>query len=716
MEERSPVLDIDAFGHRLTSYLEPTQVAQVKRAYYYAEQAHNGQFRRSGEAYINHPLEVANILASIRMDHQALMAALLHDVIEDTGIGKPAIAKQFGETVADIVDGVSKLAKIEYATQAEKQADNFQKMALAMAKDLRVIVVKMSDRLHNMRTLGAMPLEKKRRIAKETLEIYSPIAQRLGMNDWRVEFEDQCFRAMHPLRSSRLQASLNQVRGNRKSIVEKIQLAIEKRLLRDNINGLVIGREKHLYSIYKKMREKHKSFKEIMDVFAFRIIVDDIDTCYRVLGSVHNLYKPIHGEFKDYIAIPKVNGYQSLHTVVIGKQGVPIEVQIRTKEMDELASSGVAAHWIYKSAKAGEDVTASASVDRANRWIKRIMEIRQHTPDSVEFVENVKIDLFQDEVYVFTPKGDIIELPGGATVVDFAYAVHTDIGNRCVACRINDRPAPLSQRLESGQKVKIITTDNSQPNPNWLNFVTTARARSAIRHYLKTQRHVESVELGKRLLRHALTKANMELDGLSEQQKSALCQHLQLGNLDEVYEAIGFGKIAALTAARILEPDAFAKGESGAPITIDNADSVLITYARCCWPIPGDEILGHLSADKGIVIHRDNCNNVIGLRSKKENITNAYWSADVKGEFLAEIRVEVLTERGIIASLATRIAQTGTTIERIQVDERDAEHSVITLTIGVTNRVHLANVMRSVRTMRSVERVYRVANQARSRN
>ncbi|MFT7527258.1 MAG: guanosine-3',5'-bis(diphosphate) 3'-pyrophosphohydrolase [Arenicella sp.] len=713
MEDRAPVLTIDSFGHRLSSYLEPAQIAQVKRAYYYAEQAHTGQFRRSGEAYINHPLEVANILASIRMDDQSLRAAMLHDVIEDTGIGKEAIHAQFGESVADIVDGVSKLAKIEYATQAEKQAENFQKMALAMAKDLRVIVVKLADRLHNMRTLGVMPAEKKRRIAKETLEIYSPISQRLGMNDWRVEFEDQCFKAMYPLRSARLKAALKLVRGNRRSIVEKVQLALERRLLRDDISGLVIGREKHLYSIYKKMRDKHKSFKEIMDVYAFRIIVEDIDTCYRALGCVHNLYKPIHGEFKDYIAISKVNGYQSLHTVVIGKQGVPIEVQIRTKEMDELASTGVAAHWLYKSSDPNQN-SSIASVDRANRWIKRIMELKQNTHDSVEFVESVKIDLFRDEVYVFTPKGAIIELPTGASVVDFAYAVHTDVGNRCVACRINDRPAPLSQRLESGQKVKIITSENSQPNPNWLNFIATAKARSAIRHYLKHQRHIESIELGQRMLHRALIQVDLDLDKLTLKQTFSLTEQLQMESMEGLLEAIGLGKVAAINAAKILDPDAQVEGSSSAPITIDRADGVLISFARCCWPIPGDPIVGHLSADKGIVVHCDNCNNLNDLRGKKENIANTSWAPEVTGEFIVDIRVEVLSERGIIASLATRIAQTGTSIERIQVDERDAEHSVIHLTIGVENRIHLANVMRTVRTLRSVERIYRVKNHTRS--
>ncbi|WP_018276184.1 bifunctional (p)ppGpp synthetase/guanosine-3',5'-bis(diphosphate) 3'-pyrophosphohydrolase [Teredinibacter turnerae] len=701
------MLTIDSLSHRLSSYLEPVQVNCVKRAYYYAEQAHTGQFRRSGEPYITHPLAVANILASIHMDHQSLMAAMLHDVIEDTGIGKSAISHQFGDQVAEIVDGVSKLAKIDYESQAEKQAKNFQKMAMAMARDLRVIVVKLSDRLHNMRTLGALPPEKKRRIAKETLEIYAPIAHRLGMNDWRIEFEDRGFAAMHPLRATRLHASLQQVRGNRKAIVEKIQSSIEMRLQRETIEGLVIGREKHLYSIYNKMRGKHKSFEEIMDVYAFRIIVENIDTCYRALGAIHNLYKPKPNEFKDYIAIPKENGYQSLHTVVVGTQGVPIEVQIRTKEMDELASRGIAAHWLYKSN--GDEESKNGSYDRANRWIKRLLEIQQHTNSSVEFVENVKIDLFRDEVYVFTPKGEIIELPAGATAVDFAYAVHTQVGNSCVACRVNDRPAPLSQALESGQKIKIITSSGSQPNPNWLNFVITAKARAAIRHYLKNQRHTESVELGKRMLQRALSNQELQLDKLSDAQIQNVLDTTSRESMEKLFEDIGLGQITAMAITNILSPgsEADTNRNSHAPISIESPDGLLISFARCCRPIPGDPVLAHLSTGKGVVVHRETCKNINDLRNKRGSLSEINWSPKVEGEFRSEIRVEVKSERGIIASLATRIANTKTSIEGIQVDERDAEHSVITLTVAVTNRVHLANVMRSIRNMRSVASVSR---------
>ena len=701
------MLTIDSLSHRLSSYLEPDKIVRIKRAYFYAEQAHFGQLRRSGEAYITHPLAVANILASMHMDHTSLMSAMLHDVIEDTGISKEAISEQFGETVAEMVDGVSKLAKIEYESQAEKQANNFQKMALAMAKDIRVIVVKLADRLHNMRTLGALRPDKKRRIAKETLEIYAPIAHRLGMNDLRVEFEDRGFSAMYPLRASRLQATLKKARGNRKELVEKIQSAIEARLQREDMAALVIGREKHLYSIYKKMRSKKRSFSEIMDVYAFRVIVEDIDTCYRTLGVIHNLYKPMAGEFKDYIAIPKVNGYQSLHTAVIGMHGVPIEVQIRTKEMDELASRGIAAHWLYKSVNPS-DRTVDASQARVDRWIKRIMELQQHTGNSLEFIENVKIDLFRDEVYVFTPQGSIVELPAGATPVDFAYHVHTDVGNTCVACRINDRPAPLSQKLQSGQKVKIISSKSSQPNPNWLNFVVTAKARASIRHYLKHQRHVESVEMGRRMLDRALANVNLSIDRLDNDRIEELLEVHQAASLDELHESIGMGDRAAMSVVKTLHPNIDEQTHEVSAIMIDSADGLLIHFARCCRPIPGDPIIGHSSSGKGLVVHRDTCKNVADLRAKRENISNVAWSASVKGEFLTGLRIVVEAERGIIATIATKVADTSTSIEGIQVEERDAEHSVITLTISVKNRVHLANVMRRVRIIRSVTKVSRV--------
>jgi len=700
---------IEALSHRLSSYLEAPQINLVKRAYFYAEQAHDGQKRRSGEAYITHPLAVADILATMHMDHQSLMAAMLHDVIEDTGISKKAIALQFGDSVAELVDGVSKLTQIEFESHAEKQAENFQKMALAMANDLRVILVKLADRLHNMRTLGAMPPEKKRRIAKETLEIYAPIAHRLGMNDLRLELEDRGFYSMYPLRATRLQAALKSARGNRKELVEQIQAALEKRLTSENLTAIVIGREKHLFSIYEKMRTKKKFFKEIMDVYAFRIIVDSVDTCYRALGVVHNLYKPVAGEFKDYIAIPKANGYQSLHTVLVGMHGVPIEVQIRTKEMDEMANSGIAAHFLYKSSSGD---TINASHNRARQWVQGLLEMQRRAGDSLEFIENVKIDLFPDEVYVFTPKGKIVELPTGATAVDFAYAVHTDVGNACVACRINGRLAPLSQPLLSGQKVTIMTAQGAQPNPNWLNFTVSGKARSAIRHFLKNQRHHQSIALGRRLLGKAFSDLQMNFDSLTEEQHQKLVLDSKVESLDALLEEIGLGNRVASSAAKLLKPDTDIKprASSNSPITIDSAEGMMISFARCCRPIPGDPIIGHISSGKGLVIHQDTCRNIAELRNSPEKISQVNWASNVSGEFLVDVRVEVKTERGVIATIANRINEEAGSIEHINVQERDAHNSIINLSIGVQNRVHLANILRRIRLMSFVIRIHRAKN------
>lgn len=702
--------NIDSLAHRLSSYLPPDQIQFVRRAYFYAEQAHDGQQRRSGEPYITHPLAVASILASMHMDAQSLAAAMLHDVIEDTGIPKAALTEQFGSEVADLVDGVSKLTQFETDSPAEKQAENFQKMALAMARDLRVILVKLADRLHNMRTLSALKPTKRASIARETLEIYAPIAHRLGMNDVRIEFEDRAFFAIYPLRASRLRAALVAARGNRKELLEKIQNAIKLRLEREGIDALVIGREKHLYSIYLKMRTKKKSFKEIMDVYAFRIIVDSADTSYRALGVIHNLYKPVINEFKDYIAIPKSNGYQSLHTVLLGMHGVPIEVQIRTGEMDNMANSGIAAHWLYKAAGDEALNTGGSSQARARRWVQGLLEMQQRAGDSLEFIENVKLDLFPDEVYVFTPKGKIVDLPAGATAVDFAYSVHTDVGNSCVAVRINQRLAPLSQPLESGQKIEILTRKNVQPNPNWLNFVATAKARSAIRHFLKHQRHHDSVALGRRLLEQALAKFNTQLAKLGEDQLSKGLQEAKYTSLDNLLEDIGLGNRVAFSAAKLLVPKAIAESAASnisSPLSIDAKEGMMTSFARCCRPIPGDTIIGHISFGKGLVVHRDTCRNTIELREHPENIMPINWSADVQGDFLADIRVEVESERGMIASLATRITEGGASIEQIHVDEKDARNSVIAMTLEVNNRVHLARVMKRLRTLPTVIRIAR---------
>ena len=698
---------LDRLSGQLSTYLSSDQVNAVRRAYYYAEQAHDGQLRSSGEHYVTHPLAVATILADMHMDHQSLMAAMLHDVIEDTGIPKEALVAQFGDSVAELVDGVSKLTQMKFGTKAEAQAENFQKMAMAMARDIRVILVKLADRLHNMRTLGALNAEKRRRIAKETLEIYAPIANRLGMNRIYAEFEDLGFKAMHPMRAARIQSAVKNSRGNRKEIVQKIQESIAHCLEREGLPGEVSGREKHLYSIYQKMRGKRKAFAEIMDVYAFRIVVDKVDTCYRVLGAVHNLYKPFPGRFKDYIAIPKANGYQSLHTTLFGMHGVPIEIQIRTKEMEELANNGIAAHWLYKTEEDGRRNNHA----RARQWVKGLLELQQNAGNSLEFIENVKIDLFPDEVYVFTPKGRIMELPKGSTPVDFAYAVHTDVGNTCIACRVNRRLAPLSQALESGATVEIISAPNTQPNPNWLNFVVTGKARTHIRHALKQQRREESVSLGARLLSKALDNLGVRYEDISEARLQALLKENHQDERDDLLEEIGLGnRTAHVIARRLLSTEESAANPlaTDGPLVIRGTEGLVLNYARCCTPIPGDLIVGHLSAGKGMVVHRDSCKNISELRNNPEKCIPLTWAKDIDSEFNVELRIELAHQRGLIALLAGTISEADANIDKINVDERDGRISVIQLGISVRDRVHLARIIRKLRGLAGVSRITRM--------
>ena len=698
---------LDRLSRQLSTYLSSDQVNAVRRAYYYAEQAHDGQLRSSGEHYVTHPLAVATILAEMHMDHQSLMAAMLHDVIEDTGIPKEALVAQFGESVAELVDGVSKLTQMKFGTKAEAQAENFQKMAMAMARDIRVILVKLADRLHNMRTLGALNAEKRRRIAKETLEIYAPIANRLGMNRIYAEFEDLGFKAMYPMRAARIQSAVKSSRGNRKEIVQKIQESIAHCLEREGLPGEVSGREKHLYSIYQKMRGKRKAFAEIMDVYAFRIVVDKVDTCYRVLGAVHNLYKPFPGRFKDYIAIPKANGYQSLHTTLFGMHGVPIEIQIRTKEMEELANNGIAAHWLYKTEEDGRRNNHA----RARQWVKGLLELQQNAGNSLEFIENVKIDLFPDEVYVFTPKGRIMELPKGSTPVDFAYAVHTDVGNTCIACRVNRRLAPLSQALESGATVEIISAPNTQPNPNWLNFVVTGKARTHIRHALKQQRREESVSLGARLLSKALDNLGVRYEDISEARLQALLKENHQDERDDLLEEIGLGnRTAHVIARRLLSTEESAANPlaTDGPLVIRGTEGLVLNYARCCTPIPGDLIVGHLSAGKGMVVHRDSCKNISELRNNPEKCIPLTWAKDIDSEFNVELRIELAHQRGLIALLAGTISEADANIDKINVDERDGRISVIQLGISVRDRVHLARIIRKLRGLAGVSRITRM--------
>ena len=697
---------IDAFADRLSSYLDNDQVNLVRRAYFYAEQAHDGQRRRSGEAYVTHPLAVANILADMHMDHQSLMAAMLHDVIEDTGIAKEALNTQFGETVAELVDGVSKLTQMNFETKAEAQAENFQKMAMAMARDIRVILVKLADRLHNMRTLEVLSGEKRRRIAKETLEIYAPIANRLGMHSMRVEFEDLGFKAMHPMRSERIRAAVRRARGNRKEIVNKIEESLTHCLAREGLEGEVLGREKHIYGIYQKMRGKRKAFNEIMDVYAFRIIVDKVDTCYRVLGAVHNLYKPLPGRFKDYIAIPKANGYQSLHTTLFGMHGVPIEIQIRTREMEEMANNGIAAHWLYKSNEVDQPKGTHA---RARQWVKGVLEMQQRAGNSLEFIESVKIDLFPDEVYVFTPKGRIMELPKGSTAVDFAYAVHTDVGNTCIACRINRRLAPLSQALESGSTVEIVSAPGARPNPAWLNFVVTGKARTHIRHALKLQRRSESISLGERLLNKVLAGFNSHLDKLIPERVQAVLGEYRLEVIEDLLEDIGLGnRMAYVVARRLLAEGGEELPSAEGPLAIRGTEGLVLSYAKCCTPIPGDPIVGYLSAGKGMVVHLDSCRNIGEIRHNPEKCIQLSWAKDVVGEFNVELRIELEHQRGLIALLAGSVNAADGNIEKISMDERDGRISVVQLIVSVHDRVHLARVIKKLRALKGVIHITRV--------
>ncbi|MEC8994898.1 MAG: bifunctional GTP diphosphokinase/guanosine-3',5'-bis pyrophosphate 3'-pyrophosphohydrolase [Pseudomonadota bacterium] len=702
---------IDSLADDLSSYLGKDQINSVRRAYYYAEQAHEGQYRHSGDAYVTHPLAVASILSEMHMDHQSLMAAMLHDVIEDTGVTKTAIKSQFGNTVADLVDGVSKLNKITFSSHAEAQAENFQKMAMAMAKDLRVILVKIADRLHNMRTLKVLAPDKRRRIGRETLDIYAPIANRLGMNNVRVEFEELCFAALYPMRARRITAAVKRIRGNRKEIVLQIQTSLEACLEREGLPGRTIGREKHLYSIYEKMRSQHKSFSEITDVYAFRIIVDRVDACYRVLGAVHSLYKPVPGRFKDYIAIPKANGYQSLHTTLFGMHGVPIEIQIRTEEMEAMANNGIASHWLYKST---DDLPSNAHI-RAREWVNGLLDIQKHAGNSLEFIENVKIDLFPDEIYVFTPKGTIFELPAGSTAVDFAYAIHTDVGNSCVACRISRRLAPLSEPLQSGQTVEVITAPGTQPNPAWLSFVITGKARSNIRHYLKNQKHSESVSLGRRLLNKALASFGSDLASVTKENIDAVLTQTKLKSLDQLLEEIGLGnRMSYMIAQKLAAHSSIATLEDGnepeqqGTLAIRGSEGMVMNYAKCCHPIPGDPIVGHISSGRGMVIHTDECNNIAEIRDNPEKCVAVSWDPNVEGEFSVELRVELENLRGIIATLATTITGAEANIEKISTVERDARFIIVNLSLNVRNRVHLAHVMKRVRLIKAVASITRV--------
>lgn len=696
----------------LAKYIDDEKLEQVAKAYEYAAWAHRNQKRLTGEPYIIHPVAAAKILAEMHMDYQTIMATLLHDVIEDTEVSKEDLSDKFGDDIAELVDGVSKLTQIKFETRAEMQAENFRKMVLAMVRDIRVIIVKLADRLHNMRTAESLPRKKQRLKALETLEIYAPIANRLGMHRFCVELEDAGFKAYYPLRYRILHNAVKTAVGNRSEIVKVIENELTDALKNKNINLVKLyGRQKHLCSIYQKMKVKKASFAEIMDVYGFRIVVNSTDDCYRVLGIAHNLYKPVPARFKDYIAIPKVNGYQSLHTTLFGPYRVPIEIQIRTEDMENIANNGVAAHWIYKE---GSPEHTDAHY-RAEQWVRSLLEMQQSSGSSIEFIETVKIDLFPDEVYVFTPRGDILELPKGATPVDFAYAIHSDIGNSCVAAKINRRLSPLSTPLVNGQRVEIITAPGACPNPAWLNFVVSGKARSNIRHFLKSQQHVESIALGKRLLKKAMKDFGSDLDTISDKALMAMSSLLGYDNFEQLAEAIGLGnQVAQVIAKRLLSGDSslaeLAENDSQSsdkPLLIKGTEGMVLHFAECCRPIPGDLIIGYLRAGQGIEVHLESCKRTSRLRNNPERLLNLMWQGDVKGDFLTDLTVEVRNQRGVLADIARIIAESGANIDNIAVKPGDGTYNVVDLTLAVHSRDHLAEVMRRLRGIHAIARMYR---------
>ena len=686
----------------VSSYLKKSDLDFIKKAYKYGASAHENQTRMSGEPYICHPLSVALILSKMKMDKQTVSAALLHDVVEDTNISLADIEKIFDKEVASLVDSVSKIDQIKFENKAEAQAETFRKMILAMVKDIRVILIKLSDRLHNMRTLEHLPDKKRKIKARETLDIYAPIANRLGINNIKNELEDLCIRHLYPYRYKVINKAIKKSKGGQKKLVKTISSKIVLAMNDEEITGEVIGREKELYSIYNKMKNKKRYLDEVVDVFGFRIIVSNVNDCYKLLGVVHNLYKPMPGRFKDYIAIPRVNGYQSLHTTLFGPKGLPIEIQIRTKEMDRLAESGVAAQWTYKT----KDKDLSPSLSQASDWLTKVGEFQKNMT-SAEFLENVKIDLFPDKIYVFTPGGDIIPLRRGSTVIDFAYAVHTDIGNECVAAEIDRELSPLKTELQNGQTIKIKTKKGAQPNPDWINFAVTAKARSNLQGYLKNIRKSDAYDLGRNLLNSALKEIGTSLRKIGKKRQNEVFSQLGVKNLRSLYEQIGLGdRLAPLTARHLAQEYKENISSEQSSLVIQGTEGMVMTYGNCCNPIPGDNVMGYMSSGRGVVVHRDNCRNLKTFRKHPTKWLSVRWKENIDREFSSQIHVETENKTGVLAEVASTIADSNSNIESVAVSGHE-DHSDLIFTLSVKDRVHLANIMRNIRKMRSVHRISR---------
>ena len=687
------------------SYLKPGDVGRVEQAYEFSDAAHQGQMRQSGDPYISHPVAVAEIVANWQLDAQAVIAALLHDVMEDTEVSKDEISRRFGKPVAELVDGVSKLDQIEFQSQAEAQAGNFRKMLLAMARDVRVMLIKLADRLHNMRTLDAVSPEQRRRVARETLEIYGPIANRLGLDSLYRELHELSFQHLYPLRYRVLVKAVKSARGNRREGVKRVLKTLKERLPEAGLAAEVTGREKHIYSIYKKMIEKRLSFSQVLDIYGARVIVKDIPSCYLALGVLHSVYKPIPGKFKDYIAIPKVNGYQSLHTTLIGPYGMPVEVQIRTEHMHRLAETGVASHWMYKSS----DAELSEVQQRTHQWLQSVLDIQRTSGDAAEFLEHIKVDLFPDEVYVFTPKGKILSMPRGATPVDFAYAVHTDIGNRCIAARVNYELVPLRTELQNGDRVEIITAPNAHPNPTWLGYVKTAKARSQIRHLLKTMQVEESVGLGERLLNQAFRALNGRLADLPADRWDKVARETGARSRNEILADIGLGKrLAAIVARKLLSLSEQA-GDAKPPgsIIVRGSEGMAVQFSQCCSPIPGDPIIGYIKKGQGLVIHTHDCPTARHSRGDSDKWVDVEWDPKTERLFDVVLRVVLRDQRGVLAKVATAIAEAGCNISNVSVEDDRGLYATNRFTLQVSDRQHLARVLRSLRRIPEVVRISR---------
>ena len=704
------VVSLATLMQKAGDYLAEDDLRRIREAYRFSDQAHLGQFRSSGEPYISHPIAVAEILAGWRLDADSLMAALLHDVIEDTTVAKQILAERFGNAVADIVDGVSKLDRVEFASKEHQQAESFRKMLLAMARDVRVILIKLADRFHNMQTLEVLPPARQQRIARETLEIYAPIAHRLGLNSLYRSLQDLSFRSLHPLRYRTLRKAVQAARGNRREVLGRILESANRSLAEHGVtNAQVQGREKSLYAIHAKMREKHLSFAQVLDIYGMRVIVDSVPQCYLALGALHTTFKPVPGRFKDYIAIPKINGYQSLHTTLVGPYGTPVEFQIRTHEMQRVAQSGVAAHWLYKA----HHVSFSELHTRTHQWLQSLLDIQSQTGDSLEFIEHVKVDLFPDAVYVFTPRGDIRAMPRGATVLDYAYSIHTDIGDRAVGARVNEERVPLRAELVNGDVVEVLTDPASRPDPSWLSFVRTGKARANIRHSLRTLSYRESVELGRRLLDQSLASLRITLGSLETSTLERAAREAGVRNIEELYAEIGLGKRLAQVVARTIAlqspitPAALLLPRP-APMVVSGNEGSAVAYSSCCYPLPGDSAIGHLRGGHGLSLHRADCGVALRQRDRDaERWIDVDWAEPVTGNFRTAIEVSVRNDRGVLGKVAAEIAASDSNIAHVAMEESSEQIAMLRFILLVRDRVHLAKVLRNLRRMTEVSRVGR---------